>query len=664
MDDDLWDEEDCIPPAYNVGSKPVSFDICKSYENCDREDATYSNNNSFQNYRSSNVKQQTSYRNNSYNSENKRSRNSGENETSHFNRRRPNDSNDDTSEMLVDNSFVGKIIGRAGSKIQELQRESGAYIKVMKAESCSPDTVIRLSGSSEARDKAKKMIEDFIYGDRNASVSSYASSKPKEPEPEFFDWEKLRIQSEETKRKWLESLPPIVKDFYIENPSVAAMTRREVDAFRSENNSISVMKVDSSDDREIPNPVTSFNQAFQHYPELLEELRKQGFSNPSPIQCQAWPIIMKGYDLIGIAQTGTGKTIAFLFPALIHLVGQVTPREERVGPSVLILAPTRELAQQIEVEAKKYTYRGIKSICIYGGGNRREQINNVSRGVDIVIATPGRLNDLVMNEVVNVTGVTYLVLDEADRMLDLGFEPQIRKIVLDIRPDRQTLMTSATWTNEIQELAARYMTKPMKVNVGALDLAAVHTVTQEIIFGDDDYDERRKLLAEFLSSMGSDDKAIVFVERKSIADDISSDLILSGIEVQSIHGDREQYDREQALDDLKTGLVKILIATDVASRGLDIKDITLIFNLYFPHNIEEYVHRVGRTGRAGRTGKAISLFTRKDWMHAEGLIKILKEADQYVPEELFEMADRYRAWKAKKMAEDRAVGRRGGRRRY
>ncbi|XP_035232975.1 probable ATP-dependent RNA helicase DDX43 [Stegodyphus dumicola] len=571
--------------------------------------------------------------------------------------------NEEATEIEIGSNFVGKVIGRGGSKIQELERESGARIKVLQNDSSDETTPVRLTGSSESREKAKNLIEELTSnfgrttitnegGDNSWYGNSYASST--DDGPKLIDWDSLNKSCEEARQRKLAALPPIIKEFYFEDPAVAAMSPREVSAFRASNNSISVVKINPDDERRIPNPVSTFDHAFQHYPELLVELKKQGFTTPSPIQCQAWPIIMKGYDMIGIAQTGTGKTIAFLFPALIHIVGQVTPRSQRLGPSCLILAPTRELAQQIEVEAKKYTYHNITSVCVYGGGSRRNQIGIVTKGVDIVIATPGRLNDLVMNKIIDVTSVTYLVLDEADRMLDMGFEPQIRKVLLDVRPDRQTIMTSATWTNEVQELAARYMTNPFKVNVGALDLAAVHSVSQEIIFAEDE--DRRNLLNEFIANMSPNDKAIVFVERKSVADDVASDLVLRGVECQSIHGDREQCDREQALDDLKTGYVRILIATDVASRGLDIKDITHIFNMYFPHNIEEYVHRVGRTGRAGRTGIAISIFTRQDWMHAEGLIRILEEANQFVPDELYDMANRYRAWRRKKEAEDAAVG--------
>ncbi|KRT86559.1 helicase, partial [Oryctes borbonicus] len=245
------------------------------------------------------------------------------------------------------------------------------------------------------------------------------------------------------KAKWAK-LPPIIKNFYMELDEVANMPRSEVEQFRKDNNNIVVARTFENLDnnaKPIPNPVKTFYQAFHNYPEILDEIVKAGFETPSPIQAQAWPILLSGEDLIGIAQTGTGKTLAFLLPALIHIDGQTIPKEERTGPSVLVMAPTRELALQIDREVNKYSYKNIKAVCIYGGGSRKEQVNIVTKGVDIVIATPGRLNDLVEAGYIKVESITYVVLDEADRMLDMGFEPQIRKTMYDIRPDRQTVMT-------------------------------------------------------------------------------------------------------------------------------------------------------------------------------------------------------------------------------
>ncbi|KAE8603120.1 hypothetical protein XENTR_v10014224 [Xenopus tropicalis] len=349
--------------------------------------------------------------------------------------------------------------------------------------------------------------------------------------------------------KWAD-MPPIAKAFYKESPEVASMSRDEVEKWRKENNNIICDDL-KEEKRSIPNPVPRFEDAFHPFPEVMSALEKSGFERPTPIQSQAWPVILQGIDLIGIAQTGTGKTLAYLLPGFIHLDLQPIPREQQDGPGMLVLAPTRELALQVKAECSKYKYKGFESICIYGGGDRNNQINKVTKGVDIVIATPGRLNDLQMNNFVNLKSITYLVLDEADRMLDMGFEPQIMKILIDIRPDRHTIMTSATWPDGVRRLAKSYLKDPMMVYVGTLDLAAVNTVTQHVLVIPEE--EKRAFVLHFIDSLKPQDKVIVFVGKKLVADDLSSDFSLQGIPVQSLHGNREQCDREQALDDFKKG---------------------------------------------------------------------------------------------------------------
>uniref|UniRef100_T1JNX3 RNA helicase n=1 Tax=Strigamia maritima TaxID=126957 RepID=T1JNX3_STRMM len=562
------------------------------------------------------------------------------------------DSERSAKTMTVQSRDVGKIIGKGGCNIREMEQKSGARIKI--GEENYNEVTVSLIGDDAAADRAKELIEELLYPQKNSFYKDESSGGHTGP----IDWKSALEQCDKyQKEKWA----TLKKDFYFEDPEVACMHFEEVQQFRKISNNIAVSKFDETDSRNIPNPVRSFEQAFSHYPDILETIAKQNFEKPSPIQSQAWPILLQGMDLIGIAQTGTGKTIAFLLPAFIHIEHQTIPRNERGGPNVLILAPTRELALQIENECKKYSYRDIKSVCIYGGGDRRQQVSVVTKGVEIIIATPGRLNDLVLSGIINVNSITYLVLDEADRMLDMGFEPQIRKILLDIRPDRQTIMTSATWPEGVRRLAKQYMTKPMQVFVGSLDLAAVHSVRQTVLVIEDA--EKEQYLDHFLRNMGENDKVIVFVGKKAIADHMASELIINGINCQSIHGDREQSDREQAIEDLKTGDVKILVATDVASRGIDIKDVTHIFNYDFPRNIEEYVHRVGRTGRAGRSGESITLMTRGDWAHAKELIAIMVEANQDVPVELQDMAERHGAWRIRKDAEGggRGGGFRGGR---
>ncbi|KAM9847997.1 putative ATP-dependent RNA helicase DDX43 [Aulostomus maculatus] len=579
---------------------------------------------------------------------------------------------DDKSEPViihVENGMVGRIIGRGGARIRELQEDSGARIKINKGD-CEGEVVI--FGSSGAQQKAKEMIEDLVaegnsqfrngmkYGysftrggaageRRGGSVwssSELEGSKFAPPRP-TIDWNDVRENKDKyDELKWKDLLP-MKKKFYTEAKSVSLLSSEEVSEWRKENNNIFVDDLkEDGEKRPFPNPCRTFLEAFELYPEIMENIDRVGFDRPTPIQSQAWPVLLMGEDLIAIAQTGTGKTLAYLLPGFIHMDGQPMPRAERGGPGMLVLTPTRELALQIETECNKYRYKGYKSVCIYGGGDRTGQINLVKGGVDIVIATPGRLNDLQMNELISLRSITYLVLDEADRMLDMGFEPQIMKILLDIRPDRQTVMTSATWPSGVRRLAKSYLKNPMMVYVGTLDLAAVNTVHQTVLIVQEE--EKKSYVYNFIRNMLPQDKVLIFVGKKLMADDLSSDLCLQGLSVQSLHGDREQCDREEALKDFKESRVRILVATDLASRGLDVHDITHVFNFDFPRNIEEYVHRVGRTGRAGRTGAAVTLVTRENWRMAPELIPILERAGQEVPEELVLMAERYEKHKREK----------------
>ncbi|XP_067388720.1 probable ATP-dependent RNA helicase DDX43 [Emydura macquarii macquarii] len=568
----------------------------------------------------------------------------------------------------LDNTVIGTLIGRAGTKIRELEDSSGSKIQVIRG---AHEAEVKIFGSNDTQNKAKMLIDDLVKrcgqnyrGDRTEKGSfkhqDFGSRCSTEihcdliksgigPQKSVINWASLRENKAKYEAmKWAD-LPPIERNFYKESPKIASMSQEEVEKWRKENNNIMCDDLKEGEKRHIPNPVSKFEDAFKYYPDVMANIRKIGFEKPTPIQSQAWPIILQGIDLIGIAQTGTGKTLAYLMPGFIHLDSQPIPKDQRGGPGMLVLAPTRELALQVEAECSKYTYKGIKSICIYGGGDRKGQINMVTKGVDIVIATPGRLNDLQMNNFINLKSITYLVLDEADRMLDMGFEPQIMKILLDVRPDRQTVMTSATWPDGVRRLAKSYLKDPMIVYVGTLDLAAVNTIEQKVVIIPEE--EKRAFTRYFIDTMKPKDKVIIFVGKKLTADDLSSDFSLQGIPVQSLHGNREQCDREQALDDFKKGKVRILIATDLASRGLDVQDITHVFNFDFPRNIEEYVHRVGRTGRAGRTGEAVTLVTRNDWRIASELINILERANQPVPEELISMAERFKQFQLKKEIE-------------
>ncbi|XP_076015221.1 putative ATP-dependent RNA helicase DDX43 [Genypterus blacodes] len=578
--------------------------------------------------------------------------------------------------VTVENASVGKLIGRGGANIRELEEITGARIKVFRG---AYEAEVVIWGPPEAQQRAEEMIEKLVAdgnspftagmscggleGGASGSVwSPSALEAAKKPPPPRvpIDWNELRENRQKYEEMKWKDLPPMKKNFYVELESVYLLTAEEVNEWRQENNDVFVDDLkEVGKRRTVPKPCRTFMEAFQFYPEIMDNIHRVGFVKPTPIQSQAWPVLLSGEDLIAIAQTGTGKTLAYLLPGFIHMDGQPIPRSERGGPGMLVLTPTRELALQIEAECSKYSFKGYKSICIYGGGDRRGQITVVKGGVDIVIATPGRLNDLQMNDLINLRSITYLVLDEADRMLDMGFEPQIMKIILDIRPDRQTVMTSATWPPGVRRLSTSYLKSPMMVNVGTLDLAAVNTVQQTVLIVNEE--EKKAYLFDFIRSMQPEEKVLIFVGRKIKADDLSSDMCLGGLSVRSLHGNHEQCDREDALRDFKESRVRILVATDLASRGLDVHDITHVYNYDFPRNIEEYVHRVGRTGRAGRSGASITLVTREDWRMAAELIPILERSGQEVPVELLLMAERYEKHKRdKETLQSRGGGGGGG----
>jgi len=347
--------------------------------------------------------------------------------------------------------------------------------------------------------------------------------------------------------------------------------------------------------------------------------------------------------MVGVAQTGSGKTLGYLMPALVHISAQPTLRPGD-GPIALIIAPTRELAMQIHAEVMKFTATSdIRSTAVFGGVSRYGQAADLRRGAEIVIATPGRLLDFLEQGVTNLKRVSYLCLDEADRMLDMGFEPQIRKVVSQIRPDRQTLLWSATWPKEIQRLARDFCREdPVKVTVGSEELSANPDIRQQVEVVDD-YAKRDRALG-FLKEYGANgDRILVFCETKRKCNELTRDLQYQQISAAAIHGDKEQRERDRTIADFKSGRTNILIATDVAQRGLDIKDVKYVVNYDIPKTIEDYIHRIGRTGRAGATGTALSFFpahahTPDMIRMARNISKVMRDVGQTPPAELLQCA--------------------------
>ncbi len=429
------------------------------------------------------------------------------------------------------------------------------------------------------------------------------------------------------------------KSFFKPSPETLAMSTGAVTSYLNEN-CITL----EGDGHEDVKPVTAFN-LLTGLPEMALDACR-GFERPTPIQALCWPVIASGRDVIGTAETGSGKTLAFSVPALAHLAHRkrnaVLPKEIPSSPMMLVLAPTRELAMQsAEVLENAGRNCGITSTCIYGGVPKSEQRQALRRGVDAVVATPGRLIDLMEEGLADLRGVSYLVLDEADRMLDQGFERAIRTIVEQTHKERQTCLFSATWPNAIRDLAHEFLTCPIRVTVGSDDLAAGRNVTQIVeVVEERSRDGRlQKLLGKYQGKGVK--RTLIFVLYKKEADRVLNNLHRSGWNnlAACIHGDKTQEARTKAVADFKSGRVPILVATDVAARGLDIPDVSFVINYSFPLTIEDYVHRIGRTGRAGKTGVAHTFFHSGDKLRAGELVKVLKESNQKVPEELMTRFD-------------------------
>ncbi|KAG6477801.1 hypothetical protein ZIOFF_061233 [Zingiber officinale] len=385
-----------------------------------------------------------------------------------------------------------------------------------------------------------------------------------------------------------------------------------------------------------PDPYMTF-QSTGFPPDILKEVHHAGFSAPTPIQAQSWPIVLRGRDIVAIAKTGSGKTLGFLMPGFVVL--KRNHNNSKMGPTVLILSPTRELATQIQDEAVKFGKSSrISCVCLYGGAQKGPQLRELDRGADIIVATPGRLNDILNMKRLNLHQVSYLVLDEADRMLDMGFEPQLRKIVDQIPSKRQTLMFTATWPKEVRRIAADFLTNPVQVNIGNTDtLVANKAITQyvEVITPM----EKHRRLERILCEQEPGSRIIIFCSTKRMCDQLARNLSRR-FEAAVIHGDKSQSERDCVLSQFRSGKSPILVATDVAARGLDVKDIRVVINYDFPTGVEDYVHRIGRTGRAGAKGVAYTFFCDQDSKFAAELVKVLKGADQHVPSELLDMTSR------------------------
>lgn len=485
------------------------------------------------------------------------------------------------------------------------------------------------NGGKESQEPEAYFSDDeYDYRNENVEPDSFlalAAKARKKKDIPSIDYSKLDLE-------------PVRKNFWVEPAELSEMTEAELADLRIELDGIKVSGKD------VPKPVQKWSQCALSR-KTLDIIDSLGFEKPTPIQMQAFPAIMSGRDVIGVAKTGSGKTLAFLLPMFRHIKDQ-RPLKENEGPIGLIMTPTRELATQIHRDCKPFLKSmNLRAVCAYGGAPIKDHIAELKRGAEIVVCTPGRMIDLLaanQGRVTNLKRVSYVVLDEADRMFDMGFEPQVMKIFANMRPDRQTILFSATMPRIMDALAKKVLNSPVEITVGGRSVVAPE-ITQVVEIRDENTKFVRllELLGE-LYDKDEDARTLVFVERQEKADDLLKELLRKGYPCMSIHGGKDQIDRDSTIEDFKHGVVPILIATSVAARGLDVKQLKLVVNYDAPNHLEDYVHRAGRTGRAGNKGTAVSFVTRDQENCAPGIAKALEQSGQPVPPELEEMRKAFR----------------------
>ncbi|XP_041981934.1 probable ATP-dependent RNA helicase DDX46 [Aricia agestis] len=515
-------------------------------------------------------------------------------------------------------------------KVNELDQSRG----IISVPSAGGTGVVILTGTAKKKVTEEKNKGELI--EQNQDGLEYSS----EEETENIQDQAANLASKQ--RKELAKVDhasldymPFRKAFYTEVTELARMTPEEVEAYRTELEGIRVKG------KGCPKPIRSWAHCGISKKEM-DILKKLGFEKPTPIQAQAIPAIMSGRDLIGIAKTGSGKTLAFILPMFRHVLDQ-PPLEDTDGPISLIMTPTRELCMQIGKDIKKFAKSlGLRVVCVYGGTGISEQIAELKRGAEMIVCTPGRMIDMLAansGRVTNLRRVTYIVLDEADRMFDMGFEPQVMKIIDNVRPDRQTVMFSATFPRQMEALARRILQKPIEVQVGGRSIVCKDVEQHVAVLEEDAKFFKLLELLGLYSQMGS---IIVFVDKQENADSLLKDLMKASYSCMSLHGGIDQFDRDSTIVDFKSGKVKLLVATSVAARGLDVKQLVLVVNYDCPNHYEDYVHRCGRTGRAGNKGYAWTFLTPEQGRYAGDVLRAMELAGAVAPPELRALWDSYK----------------------
>ncbi|CAE7199058.1 unnamed protein product [Symbiodinium sp. CCMP2592] len=424
------------------------------------------------------------------------------------------------------------------------------------------------------------------------------------------------------------------KNLYVQVKEITNLKDHEVADLRRTHGDITVRG------KRCPHPVTSFLQCGLP-DKIMKIMEKRDYEKPFPIQMQAIPALMCGRDVIGVAQTGSGKTLAYLLPLIRHILDQ--PKlGNGDGPIGFVVAPTRELALQIQREASSFCKAvHLISVCAYGGGPMGEQLSALKKGAELLVGTPGRLIDVLTTsggKITNLRRVTFLVLDEADRMFDMGFEPQIGMFLQSTRPDKQVAMFSATLPAHVEALARKVLKKPLEISVGEKNTAASN-VTQFV----EVLDESQKFyrLLQLLGEWHEHGAIMIFVHQQKDVDEMFTELLKYGYPPLALHGGQDQQDRDFTLQDFKDGISNILIATSVAARGIDVKNVILVVNFKVPDHLEDYIHRIGRTGRAGKPGFAYTFIQPDEADRAQDLVDALRQCNQEVPLKLKALAEEH-----------------------
>ncbi|KAG8379778.1 hypothetical protein BUALT_Bualt07G0125900 [Buddleja alternifolia] len=520
------------------------------------------------------------------------------------------------------------------------------YVPVAKRRALEAQKILQRKGKSSAVDEEIE-IEKLVEAKPSLLVQA---TQLKKDQPEVTQTEQIIIQEKEmmehlSDRKTLMSVRELAKGITYKEPlktgwkpplPIRRMSNKACDVIRKQWHII-------VDGEEIPPPIKDFKD--MRFPEpILKKLKEKGITKPTPIQVQGMPVILSGRDMIGIAFTGSGKTLVFVLPLIMiamqeEIMMPIAPGE---GPFGLIVCPSRELARQTYEVVEEFLepmkqagYPELRPLLCIGGVDMKTQLDVVKRGVHIVVATPGRLKDMLAKKKMNLDNCRYLTLDEADRLVDLGFEDDIREVFDHFKFQRQTLLFSATMPTKIQIFARSALVKPVTVNVGRAGAANLDVI-QEV-----EYVKQEAKIVYLLECLQkTPPPVLVFCENKADVDDIHEYLLLKGVEAVAVHGGKDQEEREYSISSFKAGKKDVLVATDVASKGLDFPDIQHVINYDMPGEIENYVHRIGRTGRCGKTGIATT-FINKNQTETTllDLKHLLQEAKQRIPPVLAELND-------------------------